>query len=340
MAMAYTLQQRFSDSIYDLRSIFLRYAARGGPQSGADEAIAREWQKRWVGESALTPEIELGSKMMAAVAIMGGERLVAHQVRPAAAKLVHETDLHCLPGDPPRLLRTEWSSWIIEARRPETGERLFGDFVAMAGYRLDDGHMITLLRADSLASNFFWRPAWGEADLTAGTPYGELINAGVFGLESEKWHEWERDAVRFIVIFGLLLDAENAPLRIETEPRNPAPQKARKRRGASDWTVKHVYLNEPPRQRAAPAAPSAESAAAAPAPDERTDAHLMAVPVRGHIKRQRHGPVREQVKWIYVAGYEARRWVAPRPVKVIVGAKRDGMVVVGTDTVVEPSPES
>ncbi len=36
------------------------------------------------------------------------------------------------------------------------------------------------------------------------------------------------------------------------------------------------------------------------------------VEVTGHIKRQRHGPGRAQTKWIYIASYEARRWVGPR----------------------------
>jgi hypothetical protein len=41
------------------------------------------------------------------------------------------------------------------------------------------------------------------------------------------------------------------------------------------------------------------------------------VEVRGHLKRQRHGPGNGQVKWIYVPGYSARRWVAPRPTRIV-----------------------
>jgi hypothetical protein len=37
-----------------------------------------------------------------------------------------------------------------------------------------------------------------------------------------------------------------------------------------------------------------------------------AVVVSGHLKRQRFGESRALVKWIYVAGYSARRWFAPR----------------------------
>ena len=37
-----------------------------------------------------------------------------------------------------------------------------------------------------------------------------------------------------------------------------------------------------------------------------------AVVVSGHMKRQRYGEGHALVKWIYVAGYSARRWFAPR----------------------------
>jgi hypothetical protein len=78
--------------------------------------------------------------------------------------------------------------------------------------------------------------------------------------------------------------------------------------------VRHVSLSAPlavPAGKApAERTPAAEAAPAGRAAD--------VVAVRGHLKRPRHGAGLAETKWIYVAGYEARRWVAPGPRKVVV----------------------
>src|SRR5690625_1164573 len=72
---------------------------------------------------------------VAALALATRDRLLVHQVRPGAARLAGETDLHTLPGEPPRLLRR---AWICEVRRPEKGEELFSGTVGLAGYEVDE----------------------------------------------------------------------------------------------------------------------------------------------------------------------------------------------------------
>lgn len=67
-----------------------------------------------------------------------------------------------------------------------------------------------------------------------------------------------------------------------------------------------------------PAARGAEGEAAAADLEQRV---AEAVAVRGHLRRQRHGPGLAQVRWVYVASYEARRWVAPRPATIVVGRR-------------------
>lgn len=63
-------------------------------------------------------------------------------------------------------------------------------------------------------------------------------------------------------------------------------------------------LRGTPRAPSAPAAPAGE-----PAPPEGLT--LAATPVRGHLRRQPHGPGASLRRWQWVEGYEARRWVAP-----------------------------
>jgi hypothetical protein len=69
---------------------------------------------------------------LAAFGVRTERRLVVHEVRPEVARLVAHTDLHSLPGEPPRLLR---GPLLFEVHRPETGNRLFGDTVALPATR-------------------------------------------------------------------------------------------------------------------------------------------------------------------------------------------------------------
>jgi hypothetical protein len=59
----------------------------------------------------------------------------------------------------------------------------------------------------------------------------------------------------------------------------------------------------------------------------RLQEHINEVPTnldtraQGGIKRQAYGPGLSQRKWIYVQGYEARRWIASRPLKIVVASE-------------------
>ncbi|MBI4021153.1 MAG: hypothetical protein HY369_02835 [Candidatus Aenigmarchaeota archaeon] len=251
---------------------------------------------------------------MTLLALSFWDRLMVHKVRPSVARLVDETDLHSLPGEPPRFLR---SPWLIEVHRPETGDRLFGDCIALAGYLwLGEWFLFGLLWPDSVRVTQ-WRPRWGEQDLVAGIVrpnYGDL-EALLGDLGAHR--EWGREAARFAVVFGLLLEAAAAPLRIRDDAEDasdaPAPRGKGGKRPAPRWLTRHIYLDEAKvcGQRARPG--EQDAAAGGRVAAEAT--------VRGHLKRQRHGPGGQLVKWVYIASYEARRWVAPRPTRVVVGLR-------------------
>ena len=244
---------------------------------------------------------------VAALALAFRGRLTAHMIRPAASRLVHETDLHSLPGAPPRLL---CGPWIAEMRRPETGERLFGATAALAGYQLGEDHFLVGLDWPDGALVVRWRPRWEGGEIAAGldTRSSTLI------ADVDRHRAWAREAARYAVVLGLLLDAEGVPLRLETErPTSPRRERAsggrQGDRTAPQWTLRHVYLDE--------VAGTLSGAGAA----DRDPGLPEEVLVRGHLRRQHRGPGGREIAWIYVASYEARRWVAPRPVKVVVGAR-------------------
>lgn len=250
------------------------------------------------------PVIEQPALVNTAALALSMPRLVVHRISPGAVNLVHSTDLHSLPNEPPRLLR---GAWIIETKRPD-GEPLFGRTVCLAGYHVE-GEGIFLQGTDYPDGVFTakWTPQWAGGDLEAGVvrDTSPLID------DVDRHHEWTRQAARFAVVLGLLLDAEGSPVVAKDE--TPA---GRRQRGTgsgktqTSWTVRRVFVGRDKVFRAAGASePAGEGA-------ERRDLSAAVVPVRGHLKRQPYGPGRSERKWIYVQGYEARRWVAPGPVRV------------------------
>jgi len=231
------------------------------------------------------------------------ERLVAHRVSAGVARVVAETDLHTLPGEPPRLLRRPW---LLEARKPEEG--LFGDTASLGGYELDGAVYLVGLGYPDGVYVARWTPHWHEEDLEAGVVRDEspLID------DVDAHHEWAREAARFAIVLGLLLDAEGSP--VEMDESEASSRKRRRPRseaagGGRDWVVRRVSLSRltPSRYRAAEgSSQAADLRGKVPA----------TVPVRGHLKRQPYGPGQSLRRWIYVEGYEARRWVAPKPLRV------------------------
>lgn len=260
------------------------------------------------GPTAATSGPELVN--VAALALRARERLVAHQVRPAAARQVAETDVHSLPDAPPRLLR---GPWLLEVRRPETGERLWGDTVALAGYEVEPGTTFLLgLGAGGWCRVVHWRPRWTGEDLDEGTHQ----HASPLVDDMSAHQEWAREAARFAVVLGLLLDAEGAPLRVNEERQRETARRAKKGgTGAEGVRVRHVYLDEERVVRASAPVPQGSGM------DGTAGRLAEQVLVRGHLKRQRHGPGNREVKWLYVAGYSARRWVAPGVAQVVVSRK-------------------
>lgn len=245
--------------------------------------------------AALTAQATWGEKVlsapplvnMAGLALAGGTGLAAHQVRPAAAQHVAATDLHSLPDSPPELLRRPW---LLEVRRPGAGERLFGSTFALGGYTLEGVTYLVGLTAAGAASVAPWRPQWTGGDLAEGTTQGHSPLIEDVG----EHQSWARDAARFAVVYALLCEAEGSPLRVDD---------ARKRDAVGPLPVCNVYLDGALGASPGTASPPASAA------EQGLDAELR--PVRGHLKRQRHGPGHSLTKWVYVSGYSAWRWVLP-----------------------------
>src|ERR1700753_1552996 len=281
----------------------LRSAAEGLPQSTDPRMTAGALALRYFSSDTMeVPECV----NIAALALAFQERIEVNQITGGAIHLVHGTDLHAVPAEPPRLLRRPW---VIEAAKP--GEVLFLDTFALGGYELDGTTYLVGLRLPDGIAIAHWNPAWSGEDLNAGVSpdTSPLID------DIDGHHEWTRQAVRFAVTLAVPLEASSSPLaRRDMPPGRPQRQGAGASRGRRTEVVRRVYLDQP-----APA-PSGTPASRT-ASDSDAPAVLVTVAVSGHLKRQPYGPKGSLRRWIYVTAYEARRWIAPAPLRVVVRAR-------------------
>src|ERR1700753_4282786 len=242
---------------------------------------------------------------IAALALAFQDRIEITQVTGGAMHLVHATDLHAVPAEPPRLLRRPW---LIEAAKP--GEVLFLDTFALGGYELDGTTYLVGLRLPDGVAVARWTPSWSGEDLNEGVSpdTSPLID------DIEGHHEWTRQAARFAVILAVLLEAAGSPLaRRDITPGRPQRQGA-EASGQRAEVVRRVYLDQPAQ------APSGAHRSRK-ASDSDSPALPVTVAVSGHLKRQPYGPKGSLRRWIYVTAYEARRWIAPAPLRMVVSAR-------------------
>lgn len=214
---------------------------------------------------------------LAALALESGGVPPTWLVRPSAADTIDSTDLRSIPSTAPRLL---CAPGIAEARRPETGEALWGDVASLGWYRVDDVYYLIGVRYPDGYVVASWRPRWTGADVLdqfRSEDDNPLINDRV------AHGEFARQAARFLTLLGVLADLDPSPLRIEID-------KAERREGRR---VSHVY--ERARVPGKPPAGMADRVA-----------------ISGYVRRQRFGAGLAQEKLIYVAGYHAQRWFSPR----------------------------
>ncbi len=253
-----------------------RYIAKAPPM----ELRARA---AWVASAAFGADRVADMIDFAELALRARPTIGTWLVRPSASAVIDGTDLHSTPDAPPKLLS---AAGIVEVRRPETGERLWGDVCSLGWYD-DNGTMILIIcEYPHSFLSVGWRPRWTGRDFEESCDVEPLIAPE----EQDKLDELARHATRYLVVFGLLAESDPSPLRIEID---------KAMRG-----TKHVYLGE---HKPIPREPIADSAAAT------IDGRIANVSaVSGHLKRQRHGEGLAFTKWIYVAGYSARRWFAPR----------------------------
>ena len=253
---------------------------------------------------------------LATLAVLMSDRLRVHELRAPVPQTIAETDLHELPSEPPALMR---SPFLLEVRDPSK-ESIFDGPVAwpewrhtasLGGYELNGRWYLIGFGWPDGAVVSTWTPRWGtsldDAQLTTSV-MGDLDGGG--------YYDWGQDAVRTVVVLGLLLEAEHTPLAWSDDAPRPFSRTVNgQHQPARPWSVRRIWLDGEARRHGTSAAPGSSAVEGRAA---------QVVPVRGHLRRQPHGPGNTLRKWVYVTGFEARRWVAPRPLRVVVGQRGKG----------------
>ena len=229
------------------------------------------------------------------LAIASESQLCVHALKPAAISLVQQTDVRSFADRHPSFLN---GPFLIETT--DTKSPLFRDVMSVGGYKVDGIWFLVIMCYPDGVIVCQWDPQWQEGE----------VGLGLYHMISQdmqaKAESTLIDAVQFIVTFGMLLDAENTPVTIRTEPRVPKSRDGRKKEKLTDakWSVNYVSLSQ--------------DAIRAQGERDSVGTHtndglvLSDVRVSGHLRNQRHGPGRSQIKVIYVREFSARRWVAPQ----------------------------
>jgi hypothetical protein len=193
------------------------------------------------------------------------------------------------PTEPPRLLH---APGIVEVRRPETGERLWGDYASLGWYDVNGTtYLLGLAYPDGYAVAR-WTQAWTGQDLEPQLPGTELGSPLIDNLGEH--HEFATAAARYLVGPRATRRGRGQPAADRARPAGPADTARLRRRSAG----------------ASAGCSELGTGGRSAGPDRRATGGQRVV--TGHLRRQRHGEGRALTKSIYVEQYEARRGFASR----------------------------
>lgn len=232
---------------------------------------------------------------------------VTYQMRPGACRLINHTGMGFVPTEVPKVLRY---AAVMEARRPDAGERLFHDVVSL-GWYWDDGEMIILARTypPSNIFTFRWKPEWTGEDLPSHTSFDSTRLV----MDAAKFSRIATGAIRFLITFAVLMQAENTQLRTEQENIHPKTKGAKSSKTPATMVIRHVYLSDP-----VPAKGSASTPVKSMATLDREDRMLAETVVRQHTRRQRYGPGLSLVREIVIREHDSHFWSSKLSKKIIV----------------------
>lgn len=245
---------------------------------------------------------------VAGLALASRERLEVHEIRPAVARLIAATDLHTEPSSAPLLLERPF---IVESDYAKR-EFLFGETWSIGCYQLISGswYLVGLVGEGAYAVR--WCPIWRGGDIALGlkTERSPLIKTEEHG----DFEEWAREAARWVLIYSLLREADRSPIEtVVHESRGKTRGKTRKPSDPESIVRVRVRVTD-----AVCSVLASDAVREAVSDPSKRDGVAALVRVCGHLKRQPYGEGGKLRKWVWVEGYQARRWLASAAVKTTV----------------------
>ena len=244
---------------------------------------------------------------VAGLALASRERLEVHEIRPAVARLIAATDLHTEPSTAPLLLERPF---IVESDY-ERREFLFGETWSIGCYQLIPGswYLVGLVGEGAYAVR--WCPIWrgGEIALGLKTERSPLIKTEEHG----DFERWAQEAARWVLIYSLLREADRSP--IETAVREERKVRGKRPKGWDSDGIVRVRVRVTDAVCSVLASDAVREAVSNP---EKRDGVAALVRVCGHLKRQPYGEGGKLRKWVWIGGYQARRWLAAGAVHTVV----------------------
>ncbi len=259
------------------------------------------------------------------------DRLVAHRLTPAVARRVNSVGLASIPEILPLLLR---GPWLVEVIEPLKGERLFGDTTALGGFcdpKTGYWNLVGWRIVDkqpmvrSMVTNQPWT-AIGTRDLDPlnedyqWSADGWHVNRTITRDGYREHSDWFQECVRFAMLLGALLEAENTFLRT----RDEAPKKERDvstKAGVPrppGWITRYVGID--PEEGKRTVSKKSEPPAKPEQPPNTDGLSWVEVRVREHVRLQRCGERNQERRWVTIKAHTSHRWASQNPRRIIVGS--------------------
>jgi hypothetical protein len=246
------------------------------------------------------------------------EQFILHELQTTATQLITETDVHQLPMKKPAVM---CKPFMLVHRDYEKGKCLFDNISSLIVVpNFTFGCSPTSDYPETYDENDFLI-IWENQLMGSGTAKIRLTWSGEeiptrkvtqnwTTSESELWESDINKAVRFVVTYAMLLEAENSPVEVfEGSPNAPGGMKKSEKKvkpqdpSKFEWSVRRVYLTKQAQKYEKTITQTVNG------PLDKNGKIIVGVRVRGHIRQQRCGKGLSETKSIYIEEHASRRWM-------------------------------
>ncbi|GAB6392483.1 MAG: hypothetical protein MdMp014T_1856 [Treponematales bacterium] len=237
-----------------------------------------------------------------------GRTLTVHTLTDGVIEKVKHTRIENVPNEIPKFMR---QPFLIEARHDKT---LFGDIEGIGGFTINDEICLVIGKQSERCYIQHEKASFdGRKIEDINLLYDKRVHYDWYGQFGQNFIQQKtgKDTFAFVTILSLLLEAEKTPLVIDTkrDKRNRKAHNAKKNSTESDWITKRIYIDRDIKYK---------HASNGHAVLDKNGKVLKDVPVTGYVRMQHYGKDNSETKWIYIEGYDSKRWTSDKDKKIVV----------------------